>query len=191
MTDPKIDAYLRTLRRRLRGFSPDDANDIIEELRSHIVDKLEGGAGVDDVLTRLGSADELASRYVADAVLARAEVSRTPIGVLDALFRWATLSLGGLLVLIMTIAGYFAGAALLLSAIIEPFHPQTAGLWTYPDAAGTAISLRLGFGVPPPGAVDVTGWWIVPSGLILGTVIISLTTRYALWFVRRARVMPR
>jgi len=177
--------YLRTLRRRLRGF--DDADDIVDEIRSHIVEKIEGGANADDVLARLGTADELASRYVADAALARAEVSRTPIGVLEGLFRWATLSVTGIFVLTVTIVGYFIGASLLLTAILKPFHPQTAGLWSVPDG----ISLRLGFGTPPPGATDIAGWWIVPAGIIAGTIVVALTTRYALWCVRRARVVPR
>jgi len=62
--------YLRTLRHRLRGF--DDADDIVDEIRSHIVEKREAGAPLDDVLARLGTADELARRYIADAALARA-----------------------------------------------------------------------------------------------------------------------
>jgi len=177
--------YLRTLRHRLRGF--DDADDIVDEIRSHIVEKRAAGAPLDDVLARLGTADELARRYIADAALARAEASRTPIGVLDGLFRWATLSVAGIFVLIATILGYFFGASLILVAILKPFHPQTAGLWEVPDG----ISIRLGFGTPPPAATDIAGWWIVPIGLIVGTVMIALTTRYALWCVRRARVMPR
>jgi len=175
------DEYLRTLRRRLRGFS--DVDDVVDEIRSHILDKVEGGANLEDVLARLGTADELASRYIADAALARAEVSRTPIGVLDALFRWATFSAAGIFVLIATIIGYFIGGALLLCAILKPFHPQTAGLWKVPDG----VSLRLGFGTPPPGSTDVLGWWIVPIGLIAGAVLVALTTRFALVCVRQYR----
>jgi hypothetical protein len=177
--------YLRTLRRRLRGF--EDADEIVDEIRTHIVEKIEGGASADDVLARLGTADELATRYIAAAALARAEMSRTPIGVLDGLFRWATLSAAGIFVLSATIIGYFIGASLLLAAILKPFHPHTAGLWRVPDG----FSLRLGFGTPPPGATDIAGWWIVPAGIIAGTIVVALTTRYALWCVRRARVVPR
>ena len=177
--------YLRTLRRRLRGF--DDVDDIVDEIRSHIVEKIESGATIDDVLARLGTADDLGSRYIADAVLARAEVSRTPIRVLEALFRWATFSAAGILVLIATLIGYLVGGSLLLCAILKPFHPQTAGLWQIPDG----VSLRLGFGTPPPGSVDLLGWWIVPIGLIVGVAAIALTTRFALVCVRAYRASRR
>ena len=60
------------------------------------------------------------------------------------------------------------------------------------DAAGeSAISLRLGFGTPPPAAVDVLGFWIVPLGLIAGPMLIALTTRFALWCARQARAIRR
>ena len=35
----KIDAYLKLLRKRLRGLSDQDASDIVKEIRSHILDK--------------------------------------------------------------------------------------------------------------------------------------------------------
>src|SRR5436190_405483 len=172
----RVEEYLRTLRRRLRGFGSDEAREIADELRSHIIDRMAEERDLDSVLGTLGSPDELASRYIADHALARAEISRTPFGVLDGLFRWATLSGAGSLVLLASIAGYFLAVALIVTALLKPFHPHTAGLWRYRDAAGDlAVSLRLGFGTPPAGAVDVTGWWIVPLGLVAGSLLITLT----------------
>src|SRR5438045_3877490 len=148
---PQVETYLRTLRRHLRGLGAEEANEIIEELRSHITDKTAAGVTLDSILQSLGTPEALASRYVADLTLARAEVSRTPIGVLDGLFRWATLSGFGSFVLLASLIGYFIGATLMLVAILKPFHPHTAGLWTFREAAGASdISLRLGFGTPPP-----------------------------------------
>ena len=61
----KIDAYLGRLRQRLRGVKDEEVREIIEELRSHIMDKLATDklaasgevttAGVDAALAALGS----------------------------------------------------------------------------------------------------------------------------------------
>jgi uncharacterized membrane protein len=62
----KIEDYLGSLRSRLRGMNRETSREIIEELRSHIVDKanIDGELipqKVDAALARLGSPIELAS----------------------------------------------------------------------------------------------------------------------------------
>ena len=194
----KIEAYLGRLRQLLSGMNAEDAREIVEELRSHITEKAaESGqvtaAGVDSALARLGSPEELASQYTTDALLARAEVSRSPVRILESLFRWASLSIAGFLVLLTSIVGYFLGGTFMWCAVLKIVHPQTAGLWVFPDGR-TGISLRLGFGYPPLAGRDVLGWWIVPAGLIVGCGLVMLTTRLALWCARQYRkslALPR
>ena len=41
-----IDAYLGRLRKQLRGMNEESAREIVEELRSHILDKAVAGANV-------------------------------------------------------------------------------------------------------------------------------------------------
>jgi hypothetical protein len=171
----------------------EDALEIVEELRSHITDKAAGsgevtGTGVDAALAALGSPEELASQCMTDELLARAEVSRSPVRIVESLFRWASLSVAGFLVLLGSMVGYFLGVVFMLCAVLKPFHPQTAGLWVFPDSTGDlAISLRLGFGSAPVGGKDVLGWWIVPIGLLAGCGLVMLTTRFALSCARRYR----
>ena len=189
----KIEAYLTILRGRLRGLNAEDDRDIVEELRGYILDKASVAgevptAGVDAALAALGSPEELASQYATDALLARAEVSRSPLRVLDSLFRWASLSIAGFLVLLSCIMGYFLGVVFMLCAVLKPFHPQTAGLWMIPDRnGGFEVSLRLGFGSAPVGGHEVLGWWIAPLGLVVGCGLVILTTRFALWCARQYR----
>jgi hypothetical protein len=188
----RIEAYLAKLRGRLRGFNDAEVREVVDELRSHITDKLAlsgsmTAAAIDSVLAALGTPEELASQYITDNLLARAEVSRSPVQILKSLFRWASLSLAGFLVLLGSLAGYFLGIVFVLCALLKPFHPRTAGLWVIPDGVGDfTISVRLGFGNPPAGR-EVLGWWIVPLGLIAGCGLVMLTTRFAVWCVRRYR----
>ncbi|HKV80581.1 MAG TPA: DUF1700 domain-containing protein [Candidatus Sulfotelmatobacter sp.] len=194
----KIDAYLNRLRERLRGLRAEERREIVEELRSHLVEKAAVGGmtatAVDAALESLGKPEELAREYVTDELLARAEVSRSPLRILDSLFRWASLSIAGFFVLLGAITGYFLGVVFLLVAALKPFHPETAGLWASRDAAGDlSLSLHMGFGYAPVGGREVLGWWIVPIGLPLGCLLVILTTRFGVWcarLYRKSRELP-
>jgi hypothetical protein len=196
----RIEAYLSRVRARLRGLNQPDIREIVEELRSHILDKAASGedvtvAAVDKALVALGTPEELATQYITDDFLARAEVSRSPVCVLERLFGWASLSAAGSLVLLGSVAGYSFGTIFVLCAALKPLHPQNAGLWVSRDNTGDlAISLSLGFGTVPRVGRDVLGWWIVPIGLLAGCGLMMLTTRFALWCARqyrRAHALPR
>src|ERR1700683_1576981 len=106
----KMEIYLGRLRGKLRGMNDGGAREIVEELRSHIVDRAsEGGAvttrGVDAALAALGSPEDLANEYMTDSLLARAEASRSPVRIMGSLFRWASLSVAGFLVLLGSVVG--------------------------------------------------------------------------------------
>ena len=185
--------------RALRGISDDEVREIIAELRSHILDKAGASgevtaAAVGATLAGLGNPEDLASQYLTDNLLARAEVSRSPLRILRSSFRWASLSLAGFFVLLGSTVGYFFGAVFILVAMAKLFHPRTAGLWTYPDSNGeVALSFRLGFGSVPVGGHDVLGWWFVPIGWVTGFAMVLLTTSAAVWCARqyrKSRVFP-
>jgi hypothetical protein len=194
MTDDaqsRIDLYLKQVRKGLRGLPDDDARDIVEELRSHILDRAgENGTlhleAVTSAIAALGAPEELAGQYVTDELLARAQVSRSPFLILNALFRWAGLSAAGALVLLGSVIGYFLAIVFAAVALLKPLHPHTAGLWALPDPPNT-YSIRLGFSAAPVGGHELLGWWIVPIGLFLGYGLFLLTTRFALWSVRQYR----
>ena len=189
----KVDTYLGRLRVCLRSLHSEQVNDIVEELHSHLLDKamVNGELAVREVdaaIKELGSPEDLASEYLTDAALVRAEVSRSPFRILASLFRWASLSVAGFIVLISSLVGYFLGASLIVCAVLKPIHPQSAGLWSFHDSGGDLdLSLRLGFGSAPAGGHDVLGWWIVPIGLVAGFGLVMLTTRFAIWCVRLYR----
>lgn len=192
ITQKKIDKYLHDLDAALRTLPREHAHDIVEELRSHIVEKATASgditpAGVDSVLADLGSAEDLASLYLADDLQVRALAIRSPLLILRSLFRWASLSFAGFVVLIGSLLGYFVAASLAACALLKPIHPLTAGLWMIPNEADYSISLRLGFGSVPPGSRELLGWWIVPIGLVAGIGLFFLAAHFGLWSIRRLR----
>jgi len=179
-----MDEYLKSLRSCLRELDDDAAREIIEEIRSHLLDRTrDDPASLASAIAALGTPEELASRYLADALLRRARVSRSPWLMLRSFFRWATLGFTGFWILLFSLVGYFVSAAFALCALLKPIHPETAGLWLLagPDYA---VSLRLGFGSIPPGGRELLGWWIVPLGLVGAVGLALLTFHFGLWSIR-------
>lgn len=120
----RVEDYLGRLRRALAGLTSEQAADIVEELRSHILEKVAGqgegnSAAIEDVLAALGSPEALAAEYMADDLLARAARRRSPFLLLRALLRWASLSAAGVFVFIGCAIGYFLGASFMLCAFSE------------------------------------------------------------------------
>lgn len=188
----KIDAYLNTLRKRLHGMRDEDMREIVEELRSHILDKaMVGGsvtsAGVEAALAALGTPEALASQYMTDDLLARAQTSGSLLLILRSLFRWASLSVGGFFILIGSLISYSLGFVLAWAAFLKPLHPETAGLWMIPQPGGDyELSLHMGFAAAPPGAREILGWWIILVG-ILGVGLFFATLRFDLWSLGKFR----
>ena len=187
-----IDAYLVALRKQLRGPVDSDVEDIVEEIRAHILDKTSGTAATDTVeatLASLGAPAELASRYRTDDLMQRARVTRSPLLSLHSLFRWATLSFVGLIVFLVSVVGYSLGGGLVVVAALKLIWPGATGFWMefYPDGSPKSASGGFGSGYashPPPGR-EVLGWWLVPIGLFLGGALLFLTFRFGTWSIRK------
>ena len=186
----RMDAYLADLRSRLRSLPGDQVMDIVEEIRSYILDRAgAAGAGtmtdatVQAALSRLGPPSSLAASYVTDKLLTRAQRNRMPWTILHAAFRWAMLSVKGIGVFLVCVGGYSFGASFLIAAMAKPFNPKV-GLWLIDE---DTYSLVLGMTDAAPRGHELLGWKLVPIGLALGGGTILLTTAFAQWFIRRFR----
>jgi uncharacterized membrane protein len=185
----KIELYLKQVRSGLSNLPEPQVADILQELRSHILERAQTGAVLSDTTTdaairSLGSPQEVASLYVAENFMARAESSRTPWMVLRSVFLWAMLSAKGFLVLMVCLTGYLFGAAFFIAALAKPFNPHAVGLWMGgPDS----FSLRLGMTDSVAHGHELLGWFLIPIGCSLGGGTILLTTHFGLWCIRRFR----
>lgn len=190
----RMDDYLDRLRRCLRSMRDEDALEIVKELRSHILDKTEGTANptsVDAALGGLGTPEDLAAEYLANDLVSRAQATRSPWLVLHSLFRWASLSIAGFLLLVPSLVSYLVSVVFAWAAFFKPIHPSETGLWVIPKANDYELSLHMGFGAAPVGGHEVLGWWIIPIGLGLGVGLFLLTLQVDLWFLGRFRSNSR
>jgi len=189
--DEKIDRYLRRVRTGLRGLPDAEVIDILNELRAHIVERLdlaEGArdAAIDSVLQSFGRPEYIAALYFSENLGLRAESSRTPWTILRSLFYWSTLSVKGFIIFTVCLIGYSFGVCFFLAALIKPINPHGVGLWYRNDPANFSLHVG-GFFGPPGSERELLGWWLVPVGCSLGGGTILLTTQFALWGLRRLR----
>jgi hypothetical protein len=188
---PEVNAYLREVRGHLGDLPDAEVDDITRELESHIWDSLGKGhppRPLRKILTRLGPSKDLASRYRASRAASRAAVSPTPVRVLIAAFAWTRVSVHGVWVLAVAVAGYFLSASFLAAAVLKPIFPDRTGLWRLPD--GDSYSLRLGLKAGPPAGEEILGWAMIPVGLALGLVLFWTVTQYARSVLAKARWHP-
>lgn len=179
-----IDSYLMNLRRCLGQLPTEEINDILREIRGHILERAEASGEMTDanivaILKALGKPEDIAPLYHSEALVARARSSFSPVLIVQTVFRWATISIWGFVTFMAGLVGYSLGFGLLVTALLKPFFPDRVGLWIYDD------NVQLGM-QSSPAAGELLGWWIIPFGLLFGAVFLVLTTRLLRWALRFA-----
>ena len=170
--DPRMQAYLSLLRAHLGPMSLNEREEILREIEAHIRDAQEElGTGLDEVLARLGPAEELARQYRDGMLIRNASRSYSPIVLLRGTLRLATRGLSGILVFFAGAFGYLIGGGLVLSAMLKPVFPNNTGVWM---RDGRLVSSGTLF-PPPSGAHEVLGNWYIVISLVLGSLLLLAT----------------
>lgn len=189
--DPKverrIESYLGSLRRYLRELPPEEINDILVEIRSHIIDRAESAGDLTDetiveILQALGRPEEIGPMYESNALISRARVSFSPTLILRTTMRWAMRSAAGFVVFLAGLTGYGMSAGFLMSALLKPFMPNDVGMWVH-EGGG----LTIGVVSDTPAARELLGWWLIPVGIAASAVLLIVTTRFLRVMLRYAR----
>lgn len=180
-----LEVYLEQVRRLLRSLPTAETAEILAELRSHVLDRVEGQLTperVEAAIEALGSPRDVARANLAGRAEAKMDADRSLLAVPRAIGRLATVSLYGFFAFVVSLIGYAFGAGLLVTAIAKPFAPSHVGLWRSYGPNG--LSLSLGVVDHPPAAQELLGWWIVPIGLGVGALSLWLTWRFGVFSVR-------
>lgn len=178
--EQQIESYLNSLRIALGSVAPGQRDEIVREIAAHIRDSSEQpGTSIETVLMRLGPADKLAREYRDNLLIRRASRSFSPVLLLQAALRLATRGVSGVFVFFIAVFGYLNGAGSLVIAVSKCLVPGHTGVWI---ENGNLVSAGAFIYSPPPGAHEVLGYWIIPLGLTLGSLLLIATT----WIIRAA-----
>lgn len=180
----RIDSYLMSLRRCLGELPPEEVNEILREIRGHILERAEAGGELTNeklvsILRALGRPEDIAPLYHADAMVARARTSFSPVLILKTVMRWAMMSVAGFGTFLLGLIGYALALGFLTAAIMKPIFPDSVGLWA-------VNGVVLGVLSSPPEGPELLGWWIIPVGLVLGASLLVGTTHFLRWALRFA-----
>jgi hypothetical protein len=177
-----LESYLGAVTAELRALPKSEIEEIVRELRSHVLERLQGERDEESVratLARVGDPRAIALEHL-EARSGRSEAERSTreargfvqriLGRARAMARASGVVLGSVL-------SYGFAACWLFTALAKPFQPARVGLWLLPDASG---DLNLSLGSHGAGAVgrDLLGWWIVPLGLTLAAALGWVTWRW-------------
>ncbi len=200
-----VDDYLARLRKGLRRVPAKERDEIVEEIRGHVLERIEaGGEGtqqaVEAVLRAVGDPAGLARQYETEDLLRRAASSRSPWLLLRTAARGARRGIAGFLVLLLAVAGYGSALVCYATAVAKPLFPSHLGVWLTPEAvtvgywSGRLPSALIGLSAGPRGGLTVLGTfgptagpvrellgpWLTPAGIVAGFLLALVTT----WCVR-------
>jgi len=183
-----LDTYLAQVRRGLRGISDSEIREVLEELRAHVLDRVEGDLtpeSVEAALAALGTPREVARINVTERVAAVMEQDRPVFGVLAAVVRLAGLSIAGFGLFIASLIGYGLAGGLAFTAVWKPFDPEHVGFWS----SGHGFTMGT---LDNPTSPDLLGWWIIPISLAGAAVAAYVTWRLDRYCIRAmARAIRR
>lgn len=183
ITDNRIETYLSRLTTALAGVAPEQRDEIVREIRAHILDSVSGAAdpngAVDRVLRLLDTPEQLANRYAAESLLTRARYSFSPWLLLRTCWRWAKLGIRGTLAFFLGIFGYTVALAFTISVFLKPLMPSRIGLWVGREG------LNLGLPAHPEAMHELLGQWFAPVIAACAFAAAVGTTQGLRWLIRR------
>ena len=187
----QIDAYLTRLRRALIDVPPEAISEIVREIHGHILERAEATdplneAALARILKALGNPEDIGSLYHSRAMVARARASTSPWLILKTTIRWAGKSLTGLAAFFFGVFGYTMGIAWVVGAILKWFDPERVGLWVGSQMWNLSLGSLTVAERAREHVHEVLGWWLIPIGLIVGPIILVLTTLILRWTLRFA-----
>jgi len=184
VVDVRIEQYLNRLEAALAGVESGQREDILREIRAHLLDSAASAAdrdgAVDRVLRMLGSPEELAERYSTECLLQRAGRSVSPWLLLRTCWRWAMLGTKGMLAFFLALIGYGTALVLTVSIFMKPFD-SAVGLWL---GVGKCCTLQVGTPDHPERMHELLGQWFVPVIAVVAFGAAIGTTRALRWMIR-------
>lgn len=183
--DQRVQIYLGRLQKALGGIASEDREDILREIRAHILDSAAGSpdrtGAIDRTLRLLGTPEELAARYSTESMLTCASRSFSPWLLLHTCWRWAKLGINGTLAFLLAVIGYTITLAFTVALLLKPIMPSRVGLWVGPEGLNL-IPMH------SHGMRELLGQGFIPVIALFAFATAVGTTQAVRWIMRRQTV---
>lgn len=172
----ELERYLRRLRTALRAVDVEERDAILDELRSHLADRLqESPAAAERALAAFGDPETYAHAFVESADLRAALAEDSPPDLFLHLMKSAGRGAGSFSAVVLVLLLGMSALTFGLMALLKPIVPDLVGLWIQ---AGTGEFV---FGIASQssreGASEVLGYWLIPIALASSIVSMVAATR--------------
>jgi uncharacterized membrane protein len=183
-SNPMIESYFAALATQLSDLPPAKREEVVRELRAHVLDRLEQiTMPTDDdcrtVLKALGAPEEIARQYRVELLLNRSAWRIAPWKVVRTLFRWTLTGIQGYVVFVMALIGYTLAASFYVTALLKPFFPYNVGLFV------SAQGIDLTHFPDAPMGKEILGMYYIPIAVVVGYLFTFVTTLAIRFVVRR------
>ena len=172
--EQELIAYLDRVDRCLRPMSASERVDIVQEIRSEMLELTGRGLSPREITARLGAPKELAAAYLRDVIVKNPRFSWRRLGAVAAFYSLA--GLGGMIVLpvtsITSVVFFLCGALLPAAALLSlaaslvgvetPWVVMQLGSWTAPPLMAFPIAVAMGLLLLLAGR----GLWKVTVGFV-------------------------
>jgi len=176
---PKLADYARRLKWALSALPEADRDDIVAEMRSHVLDRVDTGSTLDAALAALGAPDDYARAFRETYTVASALSSRQTPQMLHALVQGATRSAGAIAAFVVIVLVWAVPALVAYTAILKISNPSHVGLWR-----GEHFFF-IGVIDDPSRGTELLGPWITPLALLCVVLAWLITRSIAVWALRR------
>src|ERR1700683_3641527 len=166
-----IEAYLDRVRAQLQGVAPAEVDNLIVEIRGHLIEQATALGGAANAIARMGDAREFAASYRDELFIAVAANGHSPLRLVRAIFRASNRGIRWALIAGAGLVGYALSFVLLAASIAKPFAPDRIGLWWGLQAKPTGF-----YDGPWRGSRELLGGCFIPAGLALGLILALITT---------------
>jgi len=177
--DPQLSDYARKLRWALSALPEADRDDIVAEMRSHVLDRLDTGVSIEETLGALGHPDAYAEAFRDSYTVSAALSSGRTRDLIGALLQGGARSLATTGARVIIGIAWAIAALVAYLAVLKVRDPTHIGLWS-----GDHF---LFFGIidDPSTGREMLGPWIMPLALVCAAAAWIITRSLAIWVLRR------
>ncbi|NUP10665.1 MAG: DUF1700 domain-containing protein [Polyangiaceae bacterium] len=179
---PEAETFLRHLRLGLDSLPREERDDIVAEVRSHLLERRANGKT--PLLEGFEDPQTYASRFVSETALRDALARGTSVHLGKALLTGAATGIAMLLTVVPLLVLQLLGGALVLVGALKPFMPAHVGVFV--DQQGRLVAIGAYGGDVEP-LRELLGYWAIPLFVFGGIAIVWACNR-ALRFVATRRL---
>jgi uncharacterized membrane protein len=177
--ETKLSEYARKLRWALSALPEADRDGIVAEMRSHVLDRVDAGASMEEALAALGPAEDYARAFRDSYTVTTAISSRHLPQIVSAVLHNAARSAAVAIAAIVIFVAWAAAAVSTYIAALKLIDPTHVGLWRGENF------FFIGIIDDPSTGQELAGPWLPAIALLLILIAWMLTHVLGVWALKR------